>query len=69
MTMAVEGANQLAEDSGSHVSGYGLRDVHFLQSPMIPLVEEGVEVVMQLEPRHPRYRTLVSLCMLSLATL
>ena len=47
MTMAVEGAKQLAEDVGLQVSGYELRDVHFLQFPMIPPEEDGVEVVMQ----------------------
>ena len=47
MTMAVEGAKQLAEDSGLHVSGYELRDVHFLQPPLIPPEEDGVEILMQ----------------------
>lgn len=44
--MVVEGAKQLAEDVGLQVSGYELRDVHFLQSPLIPPEEDGLEVVM-----------------------
>ena len=47
MIMAVEGAKQLAQDAGLQVSGYELRDVLFLQSPLIPPEEDGVEVVMQ----------------------
>ena len=47
MTMAVEGAKQVAEDEGLHVSAYELQDVHFLESLMIPPEEEGVEVLMQ----------------------
>lgn len=53
MTMAVEGAKQLAEDVGLQVSGYELRDVHFLQSPMIPPEEDGVEIVMQFRASTP----------------
>lgn len=51
--MAVEGAKQLADDPGLQVSGYELRDVHFLQSPMIPPEEDGVEVMMQLRTSAP----------------
>lgn len=47
MTMAVEGAKQLAEDESLHVLGYELQDVHFPNSLMIPPEEEGVEVWMQ----------------------
>ena len=47
MTMAVEGAKQLAEDKGLPVSGYELREVCFQEPLMIPPEEEGVEVLMQ----------------------
>ena len=47
MTMAVEGAKQVSEDEGLHVTAYELQDVHFLESLMIPPEEEGVEVLMQ----------------------
>ncbi len=53
MTMAVEGAKQLAEDAGLQVSGYELRDVRFLQSPMIPPEEDGVEVLMHFKTLKP----------------
>ena len=53
MTMAVEGAKQLAEDSGLQASGYELRDVHFFQPPMIPPEEDGVEVWMQFRNSIP----------------
>lgn len=46
MTMAVEGAKQLAEDEGLRVLGYELRDVHFQKPLLIPPEEEGVEVLM-----------------------
>lgn len=36
MTMAVEGAKQLAEDEGLRVLGYELRDVHFQKPLLIP---------------------------------
>ena len=51
--MAVEGAKQLAEDVGLRVSGYELRDVQFLQNPVIPPEEDGVEVVMQFRTSTP----------------
>ena len=47
MTMAVEGAKQLAEDKGLPVLGYELRDVCFQELLMVPPEEEGVEVLMQ----------------------
>lgn len=47
MTMAVQGAKQLAEDTALQVSGYELRDVHLHQSLRIPPEEEGVEVMMK----------------------
>ena len=53
MTMAVEGAKQLAEDQGLRVLGYEVQDVHFQQSIMIPPEEDGVEVVMQFRTPMP----------------
>ena len=53
MTMAVEGAKQLAEDERLQVLGYELRDVHFQQPLMIPPEEEGVEVLMQFRSSVP----------------
>lgn len=53
MTMAVEGAKQLAEDEGLQVVGYELRDVHFQQPLMIPPEEEGIEVFMQFRSSVP----------------
>ena len=50
MTMAVEGAKQLAEDENLQVLGYELRDVCFHDSLMIPPEEDGVEVMMQFRP-------------------
>ena len=47
MTMAVEGAKQVAEDEGLQVFAYELQDVHFLEALLIPPEEEGVEVLMQ----------------------
>ena len=53
MTMAVEGAKQLAEDQGLHAKGYELRDVRFQQPLMIPPEEDGVEVLMQFRSSVP----------------
>ena len=53
MTMAVEGAKQLAEDEGLQVLGYELRDVHFQQPLLIPPEEEGVEVLMHFRSSLP----------------
>ena len=53
MTMAVEGAKQIAEDEGLQVLGYELQDVDFQQPLMIPPEEDGVEVVMQFRNPMP----------------
>lgn len=53
MTMAVEGAKQLAEDQGLPVLGYELQDVHFQQPLLIPPEEDGVEIIMQFRTPMP----------------
>lgn len=53
ITMAVEGAKQLAEDEGLQVLGCELQDVHFQEPLMIPREEEGVEVLMQFRTPMP----------------
>lgn len=53
MTMAVQGAKQLAEDKELQVSGYELRDVYLHQSLRIPPEEEGVELMMKFRAPTP----------------
>lgn len=62
MTMAIQGAKQLAGDAALQVSGYELRDVHLHQALMVPAEAEGVEVMMQfraLTPEKPDFGLII----------
>ena len=50
VSMAVQGAHQLAFDASKIVSAYELRNVYIGRALMIPSSDDGIEVLLQFTP-------------------